>query len=58
LAILKCSNCKRYTIKNECPVCKSKELMNVHPPKFSPLDKYLEIKFQAIIARKGKIKAP
>jgi len=38
---------------DECPVCGSKELLNVHPPKFSPVDKYLEVKFFSILERKG-----
>jgi len=53
MAILRCARCKRYTIMDECPVCGSKELLNVHPPKFSPVDKYLEVKFFSILERKG-----
>jgi H/ACA ribonucleoprotein complex subunit 3 len=53
--ILKCNNCSRYTILDKCPECNSNELINPHPPKFSPQDKYLRIKFYAILERKKKI---
>ncbi len=53
MTILKCKKCKRYTIKEICPVCNSKELVNIHPPKFSPVDKYWKIKFYAVLERKG-----
>ncbi|MDE1826558.1 hypothetical protein DYY67_1465 [Candidatus Nitrosotalea sp. TS] len=35
----KCTNCKRYTLKDECPKCGS-NTASVHPGKYSPDDKY------------------
>ena len=35
----KCSECKKYTLKEECPACKAKTT-TAHPAKFSPDDKY------------------
>ena len=35
----KCADCKRYTLKDECPKC-SHETSSVHPGKYSPDDKY------------------
>jgi H/ACA ribonucleoprotein complex subunit 3 len=37
--IKKCFKCKRYTLKEICPICGDKTF-NPHPPKFSPKDKY------------------
>lgn len=53
---MKCEKCNRYTILERCPICGSKELINVHPPKFSPEDKYLQIKFMAMLERKKRLK--
>jgi len=36
----KCSNCNRYTLKNNCPAC-NEVTATAHPSKFSPDDKYL-----------------
>jgi|OSPMetMinimDraft_2_1075162.scaffolds.fasta_scaffold01562_6 Predicted Zn-ribbon RNA-binding protein len=52
--IRRCAVCKRYTIKEQCPNCGSKELVSIHPPKFSPNDKYLMVKFYAILERKKR----
>jgi len=38
--IRRCSACKKYTLKNECPQCNEKTV-SVHPAKFSPDDKYM-----------------
>ncbi|WP_082096033.1 RNA-protein complex protein Nop10 [Candidatus Nitrosotenuis cloacae] len=35
----KCPECKKYTLKDECPHCQSKTT-TAHPAKFSPDDKY------------------
>jgi H/ACA ribonucleoprotein complex subunit 3 len=35
----KCTNCKRYTLKEECIIC-GKDTSTVHPGKYSPDDKY------------------
>ncbi len=35
----KCPDCKRYTLKDECPKCGNKTV-TVHPGKYSPDDKY------------------
>ncbi|NDB88785.1 MAG: RNA-protein complex protein Nop10 [Nitrosopumilaceae archaeon] len=34
-----CLECKRYTLKEECPRCQAKTT-TAHPAKFSPDDKY------------------
>jgi len=52
--IKRCSVCKRYTIREICPNCGSNKLLNPHPPKFSPEDKYLQVKFYAILERKKR----
>ncbi|MGQ0377048.1 MAG: RNA-protein complex protein Nop10 [Nitrososphaerota archaeon] len=36
----KCSNCNRYTLKNNCSACNEATVI-AHPSKFSPDDKYL-----------------
>ena len=36
----KCSECRRYTLKDLCKEC-NVETNSVHPAKFSPDDKYL-----------------
>ena len=38
--IRRCSACKKYTLKNECPKCNEITVL-VHPAKFSPDDKYM-----------------
>ncbi len=39
--IRKCPKCKRYTLKEFCPVCGEKTIEAI-PPKFSPEDRYGE----------------
>jgi len=39
MRILKCPKCNEYTLKENCPVCKSKTV-GVRPPKFSPEDRF------------------
>jgi len=34
-----CPECKKYTLKEECPRCQAKTA-TAHPAKFSPDDKY------------------
>jgi H/ACA ribonucleoprotein complex subunit 3 len=34
MLLRKCPQCKRYTLKNNCPICKTKTI-TAHPPKFS-----------------------
>lgn len=34
-----CSECKKYTLKKECPSCNNKTILP-KPPKYSPKDKY------------------
>lgn len=42
----KCENCGRYVlIKEKCPHCGGK-LIVPHPPKFSPVDKYVEYRLK------------
>ena len=37
--IMKCFECDRYTLKNECDVCGTSTTMTC-PPRFSPEDRY------------------
>ncbi|MBT4825032.1 ribosome biogenesis protein [Candidatus Woesearchaeota archaeon] len=37
--ILKCPKCSKYTMGNECTVCKVPAI-DLKPPKYSPEDKY------------------
>lgn len=37
--ILRCTECRRYTMKEKCPACKAKA-QDPKPPKYSPEDKY------------------
>jgi len=53
--IKKCLNCNRYTLKEKCPECGNENLVKIHPPSFSPKDKFLLEKFHVILNRK-KIK--
>jgi H/ACA ribonucleoprotein complex subunit 3 len=39
LQMRKCTNCKRYTLKDKCPKC-GNNTTGVHPGKYSPDDKY------------------
>jgi rRNA maturation protein Nop10 len=41
--ILFCENCKIYTMQPKCKVCDSRTL-TTKPPKFSPDDKYQDLK--------------
>ncbi|HEY9387313.1 MAG TPA: RNA-protein complex protein Nop10 [Nitrososphaeraceae archaeon] len=38
--IRKCSKCGIYTLKQQCPNCKTYTI-DPHPPRFSPDDKYV-----------------
>ena len=39
----KCSDCERYTLKDECEKC-NKQTVLCHPAKFSPDDKYARLR--------------
>jgi len=41
----KCRYCNTYTISEQCPKC-GKKTFTAHPPKFSPDDKYLELRMK------------
>lgn len=42
----KCIKCGRYTLrKDACPYCGG-ELVVPHPPRFSPVDKYVEYRYK------------
>ncbi|MEM5829881.1 MAG: RNA-protein complex protein Nop10 [Candidatus Aenigmatarchaeota archaeon] len=43
----KCPVCKTYTFKGKCVKCGS-ETFSPHPPKFSPQDKYGELRRKMI----------
>lgn len=52
----KCKNCNRYVLnRDKCPYCGG-ELTVPHPPRFSPIDKYLEYRLK-IKLEKGEITA-
>ena len=34
-----CNKCKRYTLKDICPICGEKTIIK-EPPRFSPQDRY------------------
>ncbi len=36
----KCRKCGRYTLREVCPVCGARTAV-AHPPRFSPVDKYV-----------------
>ncbi len=37
--MLKCPDCKTYTLKEKCPVC-GQQTATVHPARYSPDDRY------------------
>ncbi len=37
--IKRCSDCRTYTLKDQCPKCSS-TVMNTFPPRYSPEDRY------------------
>jgi H/ACA ribonucleoprotein complex subunit 3 len=39
MSIMLCQQCKKYTLKDNCPSCRKKTI-NPQPAKFSPEDKY------------------
>lgn len=39
MSIMRCANCGKYTLKDQCPHC-HKKTINPQPAKFSPEDKY------------------
>lgn len=42
----KCSKCSKYTLRRDkCPYCGG-ELHVPHPPRFSPEDKYVELRLR------------
>jgi len=51
MKILKCSSCKKYTLKKICPYCKAKTV-EVKPAKFSFMDKYSY--YRRILKKKGE----
>jgi len=50
----KCLSCKNYTFKKNCPKCGA-ETVTPHPPKFSPQDKYGDLRRKAIKELKGLV---
>ncbi len=47
----KCPKCGRYTFQERCPVCGTRTVVP-HPPRFSPVDKY--VKYRVIMKEMGK----
>ena len=43
--IRKCPSCGRYTLEDKCPDC-GMITYSAHPPRFSPDDKYLELRLR------------
>lgn len=41
--ILYCLKCKKYTMKDSCPICNAETVAN-KPPKYSPEDKYGDLR--------------
>jgi H/ACA ribonucleoprotein complex subunit 3 len=41
----KCSDCKIYTLKYQCPKC-NHPTFNPHPAKYSPDDKYIRYRIE------------
>ena len=37
--IMWCKKCKKYTLKDICPICGSRTVWKI-PPKFSPIDRW------------------
>lgn len=55
--IHKCNSCEKYTLEKKCPVC-NQETILAKPPKFSPDDKYAELRRRAKkeeLEKSGKI---
>ncbi len=49
-----CPNCRKYTLEEECVVCKVSTVL-AKPPKYSPSDKYANYRREAKAEeRKGK----
>jgi H/ACA ribonucleoprotein complex subunit 3 len=44
----KCKECNKYSLQNPESKCKycGGELINPHPPKFSPIDKYAKYRIE------------
>ncbi|MDG6939113.1 MAG: RNA-protein complex protein Nop10 [Nitrososphaerota archaeon] len=42
----RCAKCLAYTLDESCPRCGGKTSIP-HPPKFSPEDKYLELRLKS-----------
>ena len=49
--IRRCPRCGRYTLKDTCPVCGAPTRV-AHPPRFSPLDKY--VKYRVLMKKLSK----
>jgi len=49
--IKKCFKCKKYTLKEVCPICGIKTF-NPHPPKFSLENKYIAYKRKELLNHK------
>ncbi|MEM1532560.1 MAG: RNA-protein complex protein Nop10 [Desulfurococcaceae archaeon] len=42
----RCIKCRRYTLKDRCPICGS-QVVTPHPPRFSPEDRFVEYRVKA-----------
>ncbi|ARM76401.1 RNA-protein complex protein Nop10 [Acidianus manzaensis] len=42
----KCPKDNTYTFSKTCPICNSKTII-AHPPRFSPVDKYVKYRIEA-----------
>ncbi len=49
----KCYSCGTYTLKDTCPKC-GKPTRVAHPPRFSPVDKY--VKYRIMLKEEAKLK--
>lgn len=48
--IKRCSNCRTYTLKDQCPKCSS-VVMNTFPPRYSPEDRYGKYRRMALYGK-------
>ncbi|MFQ5405887.1 MAG: RNA-protein complex protein Nop10 [Candidatus Micrarchaeia archaeon] len=46
--LLKCSNCGKYTLKHDCPVCCCQTKV-AHPSRYSPQDKYAKYRRKQLV---------
>ncbi|MCX6767829.1 MAG: RNA-protein complex protein Nop10 [Candidatus Micrarchaeota archaeon] len=53
MKLLKKCGCGNYSMRDECPACGAKTF-SVHPPKYSPEDKFAEYRRKAKYGKQGE----